>query len=141
MLRSSKSLLRLFRPRRARDLQVDPADDQTDSPDAHMTPSAPLESREGTDAEGPSRLCRDFLDLAMRLQPYFPQACSWLEPQDLQDIEEPPIDGGRFADVRSGRLEGREVAIKSFRCYICGSCDRIRMVSWDEHRYDLHGHN
>jgi len=62
----------------------------------------------------------------------------WLDPTDLQDIEEFPVDGGRFADVWRGRLEGREVAIKSYRCYATLDNDLVRMVSCNKDRYDLH---
>jgi len=75
-------------------------------------------------------------DIALNLRPSFPPECSWLEPSDLQEIGERGVCSGRFADIRKGRLEGKEVAIKSYRCYIrfdhlgsvCTVCYRNRHV-------------
>jgi len=50
------------------------------------------------------------------------------------------VDGGRFADVWKARLDGQDVAIKSYRCYVRFDCDRVRMVSYSGRRFDLHGH-
>jgi len=142
MYPSLKNLFRRLFHRRPRDHQVNRADDQTEPlGNAHQLPSTLPERRLATDAESPNQLCQEFLDLAKGLQPSFPQGCGWLGPEDLQDIEDPPVDGGRFADVWKGRLEGRQVALKSYRCYVCFDCDRVRLVSYNIHRYGLRGYN
>jgi len=139
MFRQLKSFFHPFRLRRPQDPQINPMDDQINLRDANQAPPTPSERCVGTDAENSSRVSQ-FLELAAKLRPSFPPACSWLDPTDLQDIEEPPVDGGRFANVWRGRLEDREVAIKSYRCYVCFDCDQVRMVSRNKYRYDLHGY-
>lgn len=134
---SFKKLFRHFRLRQPRDRQANRADDQTHLRDAHQLSPTLHERRLAADAEDSNRLCQEFLDLAKGLQPSFPQGCGWLDPADLQDIEEPPVDGGRFADVWRGHLQDRKVAIKSYRCYVCFDCDRVRLVSCNRYRYDL----
>ena len=98
-------------------------------------PPPPPGPRPSADAERSKLLCDDFLDLASKLRPSFPPTCTWLNPTDLQDIRDPPIDGGRFANVWRASLDGRAVAIKSYRCYTDFDCDRVRMVSYNKHRY------
>jgi len=142
MFRLLKNLFRLpllFRPR---DVHVDPVDDKPNLRNVNPAPPTPTPERPlSTNAENSNRLSKTFWKLAAKLRPYFPQTCSWLEPTDLQDIEESPVDGGRFADVWRGRLQGREIAIKSYRCYVRFDCDQVRMVSNNKYRFDLHGRN
>lgn len=127
-------LLRNFfypsRPCKPQESQLNPADDRADLRNVHRVSPASTKRRVGAEAESSSRLCKDFWNLALTLRPTFPQTCSWLGLPDLQDIDERPVDGGRFADVWRGRLEGRDVAVKSYRCYVCFDCDQIRMVSY-----------
>ena len=128
MFQSLKDLFRpsfLFRPR---DVHVHPLDDQNNLRNANPAPPTPGRPP-GTDAESSNRLSKTFRELAAKLRPSFPQACSWLAPTDLQDIEDNPVDGGRFADVWKGRLQARDIAIKSYRCYVRFDCDQVRMVS------------
>lgn len=119
---------------------MNPIDDQIDLGEVDQALPTPSERCVGTDAENTSRLNQEFLEHAAKLRPSFPPACNWLDLKDLQDIEEPPVDGGRFANVWRGRLEDRKVAIKSYRCYVCFDCDQVRMVSRNKYRYDLHGY-
>lgn len=96
-----------------------------------------------TDAqtEASNLLSKMFWDLAQKLRPSFPKTCSWLDPPDLQDIGEMAVDGGRFAEVWRGRLDGRDVAIKTYRCYVRFDCDQIRMRFYREaHAYNLLSH-
>lgn len=139
-----RNFFRSFRLHKPRSIQPNPVVDQTDLQNANEVPPIPptsLERSPSTDAESSNQLRQDFWDLAMKLRPSFPPTCNWLDPKDLQDIEEPPVDGGRFAEVWKGHLENREVAIKSYRCYVCFDCDRVRMVSYSKRRCDLYGYN
>ena len=107
-------------------------------PSLHNTnpvPSPPPVPRPSADAEGLKPPYRDILDLASKLRSSSPPTCTWLDPTDLQDIGECSIDGGRFTDVWRARLDGRVVAVKSYRCYVGSDCDRIRTVSYNKHRY------
>jgi len=141
----SQQLKNFFRPSflsRPRDVHANPVDDQTNLRNVNQAPPAQIPERSlGTGAENSIRLSRRFFELAANLRPSLPRTCSWLDPMQLQDIEEWPIDGGRFADVWRGRLEGREIVIKSYRCYVRFDCDQVRMVSSNKYRYDPRGRN
>jgi hypothetical protein len=129
-------LKNFFRPSRLhkpRDSHADPADDRTDLTTTNRPPQTPSERHPRPDAENPNRLSQVFWELAAKLQPSLPRTSNWLNLTDVQDIEEPPVDGGRFADVWRGRLEGRAVAIKSYRCYVRFDCELVRMVSQNKH--------
>ena len=138
--RMFQRLIVFFRPsrsRRQRDHPGTPANDQPNLRNAHR--DLPVsESRVTTDAEASSALSKNFLDQAQKLRHSFPRTCSWLGPKDLQDIGELAVDGGRFADVRKGRLDGRDVAVKTYRCYVRFDCNQIRMVSYTRSRYGLY---
>ena len=122
---------KFLHPRSSRGLRDpvrSPGEGQLTLRNADRNSTTPSEFRTNADDESSDSSCRSHWDLALQLRPSFPPACSWLEPSDLQDIGEPVIDGGRFADVRRGHLEGKEVAVKSYRHYIHFDCDRVRMV-------------
>jgi len=141
MFRRLKKFFCSLRSRKPQDPPANPADGQPNLPNAHQIPPRPSERRVNADAEGSNSLSHTFRDLALELRPSFPETCSWLERPDLQDIEEHAVDGGRFADVRKGRLDGRDVAVKSYRCYVRFDCDRVRMVSSNKHLCGLCAYN
>ena len=133
MFRLLKTLFR-FRPsRRFRELFGNPKQDQHDLGNAHRNLPTSSERRATADADNSNLLSQSYLDLALKLQPYFPQECSWLEEPDLQYVGERPVSSGSFADVSMARLDGREVALKSYRRYVRFDCDLVRMVSFDKH--------
>lgn len=135
MFRLLKNLFRPHRPPRPRELLGTPTDDQLSLRSTHPN-SPPLSDRHATaDAEG-SSLLQSYWNLTLQLRRFLPRTLSWLEPCDLQEIGEQAVGGGGFADVRKGWLNGREVAVKSYRCYVRFDCDLIRMVSSNKHRYD-----
>ena len=133
-----------FNPRSSRGLPDpvgDSAEDRVDLRNAHRTSMTPSEFSTTTDVGSSESLRQSYWDLAFKLRPSFPPECSWLEPSDLQDIEERAVDGGRFAEVWKGHLEGREVAIKSYRYYErFDQRDSVCMVGYRRHRYFLQGY-
>ncbi|KAF9644513.1 kinase-like protein [Thelephora ganbajun] len=141
MFRRLRTFFRSLRSRRLQNRSGTPADDRLDIRNAHQGPPASPESRVTTDAEASNSLSQSFFDSAQELRRSSPQTCNWLDTPDIQDIGEHAVDGGRYADVLKGRLDGRDVAIKSYRCYVCFDCDRIRMRFYKEARaYSLLSH-
>lgn len=136
MLRFLKKILKtLFRSRRLRDRRATPADDQLGLPDAHRNSTALSEASVTTDTEATNSLSQAYFDSAQQLRGKFPQACCWLASEDLQLVKERSGRSGRYADVWKGRLDGRVVAVKAYRCYVHFDPDWVRLVS---HYYNPH---
>ena len=57
------------------------------------------------------------VDLARGLESLLPPGYRWLGEEDLRVAGLFPIDAGGFADVWAGKMDGRKVAVKSYRCY------------------------
>lgn len=136
MLRKLKRFLRrCFRS------QAPPLDDHLHPRNAHQNSPAPSGTRAPPGSETADPLLQEYFDSAQKLKRNFPQTCSWLEPGDLDPVYEGVVAGGRYADVRRGRLGGRDVAVKSYRCYVCFDCDWVRMRFYREaHAYSLLSH-
>lgn len=132
MFRKFKDLLRRSFPRRRRDHQATPVGGQPHPQNAHQNPPAPSGIHTTPENETADSLSREYFDSAQKLRRNFPQTCSWLEPRDLDFTEEGAVAGGRYADVRRGRLGGRGVAVKSYRCYIRFDCHWVRMVGCED---------
>ena len=67
-------------------------------------------------------------DLILGSHPPLPSVCNRLEEGDVQMVESWPISAGGFADLWRGSLEGRQVAIKSYRYYTCSGPSGIFSV-------------
>ena len=113
-------LKKLFNPRSSRGLP-DPVggseEDQIHLRNAHRNSITPSQSSTTTDIGSSESLRQSYWNLVFGLRPSFPPECSWLEPSDLRVIGKRAVAGGGFAEVWKGHLEGREVAIKSYRYY------------------------
>lgn len=131
-------LKKLFLSRRPRDHRATSAEDQLDLPNARRNSPASSEASVIADTEATNLLSQSYFDSAQKLRRTFPPTCSWLESEDLDFVGESPMASGRYADIWKGRLDGRDVVIKTYRCYISFDCDWIRMVSYD---YDPHRPN
>ena len=70
----------------------------------------------------------DHSDLVLGSRPPLPPICNRLEEGDVQMVGSWPIRAGGFADLWRGSLEGRQVAIKSYRCYSCSGPSGIFSV-------------
>ena len=70
----------------------------------------------------------DHSDLVLGSRPPLPPICNRLEEGDVQMVGSWPIRAGGFADLWRGSLEGRQVAIKSYRCYPCSGPSGIFSV-------------
>jgi len=130
-------LRKCVNPRSSRGLP-DPAggskEDRVDLGNAHPNSITPSEFSTTTDAGSSESLRQGYWDIALKLRPSFPPECSWLELSDLQGIGERAVGSGRYANVWKGRLEGREVAIKSYRYYIrFDQCDSVCTVGHRAH--------
>ena len=130
MFRLFRLLKHFFRSRRQRDHGTGtPADGvQLDLSDAHRNSTASSETSVTAHTEETNLLSLSYFDSAQKLRRTLPQTCAWLKPADLLFTGEPPV-GGRYADVWKGRLDGRDVYIKAYRCYVRFDPDSVRMVS------------
>lgn len=71
-------------------------------------------------------------DLADQLQLPLPPNCRRLGQEDLKIVGTRPIDAGGFADVWVGEMDGRAVAVKSYRCYASANCTPTYKVSYPQ---------
>jgi len=121
-----------FNPRSSRGLPCPVGgseEDQIGLRNPHRDSITPSEFSTTTVTGSSESLRQSYLDIALNLRPSFPPECSWLEPSDLHDIGKRAVDGGRFAEVLKGHLEGKKVAIKSYRYYErFDQCDSVCMV-------------
>jgi hypothetical protein len=122
---------KFFRPcfSRKRDRQPAPQGGQPHFRNARRESTASSQARLGTDTEATNALSLVYFNSAQKLRRSFPDTCIWLEKGDLHVDEGCPVRNGRYANVRKADLDGRNVAIKSHRCYINFKLDETRMVS------------
>ena len=91
-----------FPPRRLREHQPTTPESRATSPSSEKS-STTIKQR--------------YYDSAQELRSSLQQTCSWLDQKDLRVAGERPVDSGRYADVWGGSLDGRDVAVKSYRLY------------------------
>lgn len=72
-------------------------------------------------------LCQHCVQMAQELRSPLPTAYGWLNPADVRITSEHPVGAGGFANIWEGVLNGRKVAVKSYRCY--ESFDQAQVVS------------
>ena len=96
---------------------------------SHDVPSHDKPESPPPDIDCPPTMGRNVLiDLAGRLRLSLPPSSRWFGPGDLRVIVTRLVDAGGFADLWVGEMVGRKVAIKSYRCYLSGSCMPIYKV-------------
>lgn len=66
--------------------------------------------------------------LAQGLRLSLSSICDWLAKDDVQVAGKRPISAGGFADVWRGSLDNRQVAIKSYRCYLSSDSSLVCLV-------------
>lgn len=120
--------------------QATPLCDHLHPQNAHQNSPAPSVTCATPGNETTDSLLQEYFDSAQKLRRNFPRTCNWLEQEELDLVDE-VVAGGRYANVRRGRLGGRDVAVKSYRCYIRFDCDWVRMRFYREaHAYSLLSH-
>lgn len=124
MLHFLKRFFRLLRFHKPRNRQATPPNHLRNARGDSSASETPVT------ADIEARLSQRYFHLAQNLRQKFPQACVWLEPEDLDVDEEGPVRSGGYADIWKARLDGRAVAIKSYRRYVNFDCDGVRMVSY-----------
>ena len=77
----------------------------------------------------PDMVCEHLVDLVTSLRSLLPGSCRWLERGTLEVVGEHPIDAGGVADVWAGKMGGRKVAIKVYRCFSSSNCLPSYVVS------------
>ena len=135
MFRRFKRFFRSLRSRRLRDHQptTTPPVVQLDPPNAHQVPRTSSESRTTSHSEtSDPTIPQKHYNSAQELRHSLQQTCSWLSQPDLDVSGERAVDGGRYADVWRGSLDGRDVAVKAYRCYIHFDLDWVRLVSFKQ---------
>ena len=88
------------------------------TPSAIQSPSSPDDDL----------LHQSYFNLAQQLRPCLSPICNWLEEDDVQIVGGLPISAGGFADLWTGSLNTRQVAIKSYRCYLSFDLSRASLV-------------
>ena len=73
--------------------------------------------------------CWRHLNLVRESHPRLSSICGWLEEGDIQMTRGFPFGAGGFTDLWRGSLDGRQVAIKSYRRYLSTEPSLIFMVS------------
>lgn len=72
--------------------------------------------------------CQHHLNLVRKSHPSL-SICNFLEEGDVHMVGEFSDSGGGFAGLWRGSLDNRQVAIKSYRCYLSTDPSRIFVVS------------
>ena len=62
-------------------------------------------------------VCEHLVELVGHLRLLLPGGCEWLGQGALEVVGEHPVGAGGVADVWVGKMGGRKVAIKVYRCY------------------------
>ena len=91
--------------------------------------SSILEARAslGPNSNGAS-LPQHYTQITQTLQSSLPSACRWLSSDIIKLVGRHPVAAGGFADIWEGTYDGREVVLKSYRCYMSFDVSQIFLV-------------
>lgn len=67
--------------------------------------------------------------MAQDLRPSLPFTCHWLDPNEVNLVDERPIAAGGFANVYEATHDGRKVILKSYRPYVLFDVAQVVAVS------------
>ena len=77
---------------------------------------------------------QNYYDLAQRYRQLLSLKCIWLGPDDVQITGTTAFSSGGFSEVWRGSLQGRDVVVKSFRCYSSPEFDPAEIGIVSPHR-------
>lgn len=102
--------------------QISPQPEVTSSPASDPEDTLPLQRY--------AQVARDSLSS-------LPFSCILLSPEDIELTGEHPVAAGGFADIWKAKHDGREVVLKTYRCYRLFDITLVAAVRLD-HLYQVH---
>lgn len=76
-------------------------------------------------------LSQRYAQIAQDLRSSLPSDCRWLGPEEVDLISGRPMAAGSFADIYEGTYGGRNVVLKSYRCYVSFDIAQVVAVRCD----------
>ena len=79
-----------------------------------------------------------YVESAQDLLPSLTSFCLRPSPEGINVVGNYPISAGGFADIWKGTLDGRRVALKSYRCYMSSDVDEVITVGRNHSPFRVH---